>query len=586
MKRIGIIITGMIIAVVAVTLSCQQEKDGIPEFEAPLMENLGTYKFEITTESEWAQKFFNQGMMWAYGFNHAEAARAFKEAIKQDPECAMCHWGVAYVLGPNYNAGMDESVVEEAYNAAQMATKLAPKATDWEQALIKAIAARNAEKTLEREHLDQAYSDAMKEAHQKFPDHAETATLYAESIMDLHPWDLWTKETLEPQPWTPEIVGLLEQTIKKFPDQPGANHLYIHAVEASSTPQIGLESASKLETLIPGSGHLVHMPSHIYIRTGNYHQGSVVNQIAIGADSSYIATCNAQGMYPMAYFPHNIHFLAATAALEGRGELSLQAAIRVADEVDNELMAEPGYGILQHFNLIPWWILVKFGQWDHILQRPAPSQDLPYQQAIWNYARGMALANTGAMDQAHESLAKLTEIAKDSSLMEVTIFDINVSFDVVQVAKNVLAGEIAFQEKDYDRAIALLRKAVELEGQLNYTEPPDWFFSVRHRLGNVLVKAGKFEEAEGIYKEDLKTFPENGWALNGLYESLMAQSKDEEAQTIKTRFDEAWQWADTPLAGSMVDLDRVVKYQDISPIGAYSFDQQLALAFCRPLKTN
>lgn len=558
MKNYALIILGMVIACVGCS-SCQTDQES-PKLEAPLFDNLGDYTLEITTESELAQRLFNQGINLTYGFNHNEAARAFREAARIDPACAMCNWGVAYVLGPNYNAGMEEEVEQEAYEASQKALALAENTAAWEKALIEAMVARyNYDKTDDRVQLDQDYADAMKKAYTQFPQNDDITAIYAESLMDLHPWDLYTREG-EPKPWTPEIVTLLEQVIDRSPKHPGANHFYIHAVEASANPGQGLPSASMLTDLVPGSGHLVHMPSHIYIRTGHYHEGSLVNERAIVADSLYIVNCNAQGIYPLAYYPHNIHFLTACAALEGRGETSINAAFRVAANTDVSLMRELGYETLQHYTIIPFYVLTKFGQWDEILTLPQPEEDLIYPLAIWHYARGMAFSAKDEVQKAKEELGKVKEIAQHPKLKEITIWALNSVDHLVGIASRILEAELLAKEGDFDQAIALLNEAVAIEDGLTYNEPPDWFFSVRHTLGAVLLQAERLQEAAEIYQEDLNFYPENGWALNGLYLSLIRQGKQAEAEAVKVRFDKAWEYADIELEDSRV---KAIAYQHI-----------------------
>ena len=584
MKNYALIIFGMVIACVGCS-SCQTDQDSTPQLNAPLFDNLGDYKMEITTNSELAQRLFNQGINLTYGFNHNEAARAFREAARIDAACAMCNWGVAYVLGPNYNAGMEEDVKQEAYEASQKALSLAENATAWEKALIEAMVARyNYDKTEDRAQLDQDYADAMKKAYTQFSQNNDITTIYAESLMDLHPWDLYTRAG-EPKPWTPEIVDLLEKVVARSPKHPGANHFYIHVVEASANPEQGLAAASMLTDLVPGSGHLVHMPSHIYIRTGHYHEGSLVNEAASLADSLYIVNCNAQGLYPLAYYPHNLHFLAACAALEGRGETSINAAFRVAANTDVSLMREPGYETLQHYTIIPYYVLAKFGQWDEILTLPKPEADLIYPLAIWHYARGMAFSGKGDLQPAQEELSKVQEIEKNPKLSEITIWGLNSVDHLVIIASRMLEAELLAKEGNFDEAVTLLKEAVDIEDGLTYNEPPDWFFSVRHTLGAVLLQAGRFAEAEKIYEEDLDFYPENGFALNGLYLSLTHQGRQAEAEAVKVRFDKAWEYADIELEDSRV---KAFAYQNIQQKPTFgSFMAQLpGAALCSPVSSQ
>ena len=536
------------------TMCVPRAIDPLSEFNgpAPIFEGLGNYSFPITTKSKEAQQYFEQGFKLANGFNHAEAARSFKYAIKLDEECAMCHWGLAYVLGPNYNAGMDPNVVEVASQAVKKAMKYMEYTTPREQLLIKIMAKRYPEKVVEnRSAFDKAYSDALKLAYEQYPNDDDIAALYAESIMDLHPWDLWEKDG-RPKAWTPEILDILESLLMRNPDHVAAIHLYIHATEASFTPDKALESARRLAALAPGAGHLVHMPSHTYIRTGNYHEGVVTNQKAVIVDSLYVQACHAAGMYPLFLYPHNYHFLTACAALEGSSRTALEAAAIMIEALDTKIMREPGYETIQHFWSIPYYLQVKFAKWDDILSEAQPDQDLIYPRAIWHYARGMAYQAKGQFSLAQKELSSLTALKKHESLEGVAIFDINKMTELLDIATNVLEGEIAASQGDFETSIAKLKAAIFLEDQLNYNEPPDWFFSVRHHLGAVLLKAGKYAEAELVYKKDLELFPETGWALKGLYTSLKKQNKKKEAAETKTRFNKAWQYADVELQGSKV----------------------------------
>lgn len=516
--------------------------------KAPLLKGLEGIDFNISTKNKEAQAYFNQGMMLSYGFNHAEAARSFFEAKRLDSTCAMAYWGFAYVLGPNYNAGMEEDNYQRAYQAVQQAIALSGNGTAKEKALISALAERyTPEPPADRSSLDQAYAAAMKKVYDAFPGDPDISALYAESLMDLHPWDLYGKKTKAPKPWTPEIVGILEKLIQQYPKHPGAPHFYIHAVEASDKPERGLAAANLLMTLVPGSGHLVHMPSHIYIWTGDYHLGSQANIAAVKADSTYITSCHAQGAYPLAYYPHNYHYLAATATFEGNAKLAWEAAKKVQEKTAQDIMLQPGWGTLQHYYTVPYFVAVKFGFWDSILTIRPLQEDLIYPRAILHYARGLAFLGKKDRARAEQEWTSLQALTKDTILKTMTIWNINTMLDIVQIAGHVLAAEIFAEQKDYQKAFSEYHKAIAIEDNLNYNEPPDWFFSVRHQLGAALLRAAKYGEAERVYQEDLRTWKENGWALNGLYEALRKQGKTAEAQVIKKRFDKAWQYADTDL---------------------------------------
>lgn len=575
MKQFVILILGATIVVCIWLLnSCQVEAN----FQAPVLTGLGEHDMEISTESVYAQKFFNQGLILAYGFNHAEAIRSFKEAIRQDGECAMCYWGLAYALGPNYNVGMDEAVNKEAYDAAQMALKLSDDVTEKEKHLIKAIAERYASEFKNRKKLDEAYAAAMKDAYKAFPEDSDIAAIYAESLMDLHPWDLYTQIEGEPKPWTPEIIEVIEHAMASNPRNPMPVHLYIHATEASATPERALDKALTLGEMTPGAGHLVHMPSHTYIRTGDYHLGTIANEKAAEVDSLYLASCRAQGLYPLALYPHNIHFLTACAALEGSGAKAIESAFRLAEKVDREVMKQQEWAGLQHFTTIPYNVLVKFAQWEKILQLPEPELDYP--RAIWHYARGMAYMGLERREQAINELKLLAAIGEQPALKEISIWDINTVDQLVLIAQNVLSAEILGDGGKFAEAEARLKEAVDIEDGLNYQEPPDWFFSVRHVLGDLYMTMGEYAKAENIYREDLKIYKKNGFALHGLKASLLYQGRVDEAVVVKEQFREAWKYADTELKYSRVDpetrKDIKIRIKQDSPNDLIS----MALSFC------
>jgi tetratricopeptide (TPR) repeat protein len=516
---------------------------------APLLEGLGDYHYPITANAR-AQKFFDQGLMLSFAFNHGEAKRSYQEAARLDPECAMAHWGIALVLGPNINAGMEDDDVPEAYASAQKALELASGASEKEQALIAALTKRYGPEPVEdRASFNEAYAEAMRAVAKQYPEDVTVLSLAAEALMDLHPWDYWTHEGAI-QPWTQEILDLLESALKLDEQHAGANHLYIHAVEASDRPEIGLPSADRLGSIAPGAGHLVHMPAHIYIRVGRYRDASLANVRAMASDSEYITQCHAQGVYPLAYMPHNAHFLWATATMEGDSKTAMDAAQKTADMVADDMMREPGMGTLQHYKMIPLYAMVRFGKWDQILSFPEPAQDLLYPRGVWHYARGIAFARTGKTKDAVDELAALKTIAADPAVAEITIWDINTTSDLLKIAFNVLAGEIAAAKGEYEHAIAQLNEAVDIEDALTYNEPPDWFFPVRQTYGAVLLESGDPQSAESVYRADLKKFPNNGWSLFGLAQALRDQGKTEEAAKVDEQFKTAWAHGDVEINGS------------------------------------
>lgn len=550
--------------------SCTQNKEKV-ELEAPLFEQMGDNHFKISTSSKLAQQFFDQGLVLAYGLNHAEALRSFEEAARLDPNCAMCYWGISYVLGPNINASMDKELLQQAVDAIHKAVSLIDGCTNKEKGMIWAMTKRYPEdETNDLTLYNSAYANAMKQIYNEHTSDPDVGCLYAEALMNEHPWNFWTKDG-EPQAWTPNILKVLETILEKDPKHPGANHYYIHAIEASPFPEKGLKSANALRDLVPDAGHLLHMPSHIYIRTGNYHEGSLANERAARADSLYIANCKAQGVYPLAYYPHNYHFLAATATLEGRGAQAIKAAYQVAANTDTRLMAQPGWGTLQHYSTIPYFVLVKFGQWDKILGISKPDESLKYPLAIWHYAQGMAHLGKNDIKAGQRELSRIQEIEKDSSIYDIQIWDLNSVGAVVNMASLVLEGEIASSVGDHILAKKKLQEALDIEGTLTYTEPPDWFFSIRHALGAILMEGQWFTEAEKVYLDDLKLFPNNGWALKGLSESLIAQGKNEQAQVINKRFNKAMKYADLNIPASRLLSHQVKQYNNLEvgkPFGA------------------
>lgn len=519
--------------------------------KAPVFKGLDGIDFKISTHNNEVQKYFNQGMMLAYGFNHAEAARSFYEATRLDSNCAMAYWGYAYVLGPNYNGGMEDDNYERAYKAAVTAKQLSKTSTPKEAALVEALMARYTETVpADRSPLDIAYAAAMKKVYIQFSSDPDIGALYAESLMNLHPWDLYEKETQKPKSWTAELLSVLQQLMKTNPKHPGAHHFYIHAMEASATPEKALASAALLDTLVAGSGHLLHMSSHIYINTGDYHSGTLANIKAVEVDSIYTTACHAQGVYPLAYYPHNYHFLAATATLEGNKRLAWQAAKKMQENTPADIMRMPGWGTLQHYFTIPYYVAVKFAMWDSILALPSPASELVYPKAIWHYARGMAYAGKNNLVAAKKEIDSVNSLAADTTLAKLTIWDINTTSDLVQIAQKVLKAEIAAQQNHLDSSISLLKEAIIIEDNLNYNEPPDWFFSVRHYLGAQLLNAEKYKDAEKVYQQDLKKWRKNGWALKGLEQSLLLQKKNADAEKAKVAFNEAWKYADINIASS------------------------------------
>ncbi len=524
----------------------QAEKPAPTGELAPRLQNLGKHTFAVTTRSRQAQLFINQGVNLAYGFNHAEAGRAFREAARLDPDCAMAYWGQALVLGPNINVAMTPEDEPKAYELAQKALALKSKATPREKAYIDAVAQRYSGKARDRAARDRAYADAMRDVVRRFPHDLDAATMYAEALMDLRPWNYWMRDG-RPYPETPEIVATLEKVIARNPDHPGANHYYIHALESTKTPEKAEAAADRLAKLMPGAGHMVHMPSHIYQRVGRYADAVASNESAVRADEDYITQCRAQGLYPMAYYPHNIHFLWFAATAEGRSQVSVDSARKVAAKVSDEMVDQ--LPILAGFRAVPWYALTRFGRWGEMLAEAAPADRFLYLRGTWHYARGLAFLGKGQLDEAEKELTELRRIAADPAL-NYALFSPNTAAAILSVAPEVLAGELAARRKDYDAAVAHLERAVRLEDGLVYTEPSEWHYPPRQALGAVLLAAGRAKEAETVYWEDLSRNPVNGWSLFGLAQALRAQGRGDEAAAAQARFEKAWARADVTLTAS------------------------------------
>lgn len=511
----------------------------------PLIQAFRLTHFKITTGNDSAQLYFDQGLSQLFAFNHGEAGRSFKTAIRLDPNAAMPHWGMAMVLGPNYNAALNPSALADINAAITKAQDNGKHATPVEKALIQALDERFPEKVEEdMTPFNAAYTSAMEKMYEAFPSQAEIAVLYIDALMNEHPWNFWMKDGTA-QPWTNNTVDVVEKILQQWPDHPGVIHYYIHLTEASQQAEKALPHADKLGALAKGNGHLMHMPSHTYIRTGDYHKGVLVNEAASEADSSYISQCRADGFYPMLLYPHNVHFLAACAFLEGNSRKAINAAWAVSRLADRRYLADNV--TVQHFYSIPYYVLTQLQKWDDILRLPRPGESLQYPSALWHYARGMAYCGKGDLKKATIELTALKKIIAGKSLEKQMIWDLNTAQQLVDIARLVLEGELLIRQGAEARAIPVLREAVAIEDKLNYNEPPDWFFSVRLSLGKCLLIAGKMAEAEEVYSEDLLTFRENGWALHGLYKARLAQGKKEAAAQAYARFEKAWQWADITL---------------------------------------
>ncbi|MFZ0064398.1 MAG: hypothetical protein WAL47_20385 [Pyrinomonadaceae bacterium] len=524
--------------------SPEQDKPSPTGALAPRLQNLGKHTFLVTTKSKEAQLFINQGFNLSFAFNHAEAGRAFREAARLDPQLAMAYWGQALVLGPNINAAMDPNNEPKAHELIQKARELKTHASPREQAYIDALAERYSGNAAERKARDSAYSEAMRKLSERFPDDLDAAALYAESMMDLRPWGYWSRDG-QPYEGTAEVVSLIEKIIERNPQHPGALHLYIHLMESTEKVDKAEAAADRLLTLMPAAGHMVHMPAHIYQRVGRYADAARSNELAIAADEDYITQCQAQGLYPMGYYPHNIHFLWFAASADGRSKLAIDSARKAASKIPDEALKQ--IPLLAIFRIVPYYALTRFGKWDEMLKEPEPPAFSPYSRGIWHYGRGLAFVAKGQFDAADQELAKIKETLKDP-VLDQPLFSPNKGRAVLSIAPEVLAGEIAAAKKDYDGAIAHLERAVRLEDSLVYTEPSEWHYPPRQALGAVLLEAGRPAEAETVYWADLKKNRNNGWSLFGLNQALRAQGKNDDATLVEARFKKSWERADvTPV---------------------------------------
>jgi len=514
---------------------------------APRLQNLGSHTFKVTTRSARAQQFINQGLNLAYGFNHAEAARAFAEAARLDPSCAMAYWGQALVIGPNINAAMNPDDEAKAFELVGKAAVLGKRATVRERDYIAALAKRYTGKATERGAADRAFADAMRALVKKYPRDLDAATIFAESLMDLRPWNYWTRDGV-PLDGTSEAIATLERVIGSNSKHPGALHYWIHLWEPTNTPERAEKEADRLLPLMPGAGHIIHMPAHIYLRVGRYADVVSSNQRAAQADEDYITQCRAQGMYPLGYYPHNLHFVWLGSTMSGQRTLAVESARRTAAAVASATPEQ--LPSVQGFMVVPYFAMVRFGMWDEILAEAPPRYDSSFTQAIVHYARGSALAGKGRFEEALQELAALKKIVADPELAKAPQFALNPPASILRIAPDVLAGDIAARRKEYDAAIAHFERAVRYEDALIYNEPPDWHAPVRHWLGAVLLDAGRPAEAEVVYWEDLRRHRENGWSLFGLQKALAAQGRKDDAAAVQQRLTRAWSRSDVTLTAS------------------------------------
>jgi tetratricopeptide (TPR) repeat protein len=524
----------------AVRASAESRADSIA-----LWDGLGDHHHPITTRSALSQRYFDQGLRFVYAFDHPDAILSFRLAQRIDPTCAMCAWGEALALGPNINVPMDSASGVAAHLAIRRAASLAQSATPPERGYISALATRyGADPTAQRKSRDTAYSRAMARLHRTDPADVDAAVLYAESEMLLGPWDYWLPGG-RAKPHGARAIATLTSALRRAPRHAGACHFYIHAVEAAY-PERAVSCAERLPSLMPGAGHVVHMPAHIYIRVGRYADAIERNVHALHADEPHIAEMPADGAYRLALHPHNAHFLSFAASMIGRSAQAMESAAQTRAKTDTAMLRAPGLGALQHYYMMPLLANVRFGRWDAVLAETEPAEDLPYPRALRHYARALARVARGELTAADSELASLRRLRGDERLKAVTIWDLNTGTSLLDIAQASVEGELSAARRDWTAAVAALRRAVVTEDALTYDEPPPWYLPARQQLGDVLLRAGRPSEAESVFRQDLVRHPENGWSLAGLASSLRAQGQVDEASRAQKRFERAWATADVP----------------------------------------
>jgi tetratricopeptide (TPR) repeat protein len=536
MKTLSYVLCGAILGLGAA--SAQDHLTRAESRPVALVAGIGDAHHPVATHNSQAQEFFDQGLRFIYAFNHDEAARSFQHAAELDPKLAMAYWGVAEAVGPNYNDPADPERYKQAHDAVQKAVDLSGSASPSDQAYIRALAKRfPADPNPDRRKAAEEYRDAMRELVREFPDDLDAATLFAEAGMNLHPWGLWHVDGT-PEAGTDEIVATLESVLKRDPNQLGAIHYYIHAVEASSNPERALAGANKLATLAPAAGHIVHMPAHVYIRTGDYEAAVKVNEQAAEVDRAYLKATGVQGIYPMMYYSHNLHFIAMCSAMNGNYSESKKSADMLAAHVAPDVKAMPP---LEGFMTVPLAVDIRFHRWDDILRTPKPDPGMKTTTVFWHFALGMALVGTGRVNEAEAEYKFLSET--EAATPPDVIFQMpinNKTKDILKIAEDLLGAKLAMAKKDNAGAIQRLQAAVAIQDTLKYGEPPDWFFPVRESLGAAMLMNADAPGAEAVFRADLERNPRNPRSLFGLRQALLEQKRDYDAGFIQKQFETSW----------------------------------------------
>ena len=550
MVRAGAIIAGALLSVAVLAHAPDPAPAARNAVPARLLEGMGGYRFDIAASDPLAQRYFDQGIVLAWGFNFAEAERSFIEAARLEPDCAICWWGAAYARGPSINHDMDPAALAAARAHIRRATQLLPRASARQRALIEALGKRYAAGAKRPGAPDDsAYVRAMRAVYQRHPDDTDVLTLLADALMVPHGRDFWTRSGA-PRPWTHEILGLLERALALAPDHPGANHYYVHVLEDSPYPERARESAQRLQTIAPGVAHLVHMPAHVLLRLGDYAGAAQANRNAIAADRAYLATTDADPAYVAGYVEHNYHFLWYASLMAGDSHSAMAAAQELARYAGSDAAAGIARGTRQHFLALPLYTMVRFGQWQAILDAPRPAPASAYADGVWRYARGMALLRTGQAGPAGEERARLGEEWRRAQRDRAALKNVIPLAKLLAIPARLLEAELAAAAGDFERSIERAREAVRIESALEADEPPAWHMPSRHTLGARLLEAGRAEEAERVYRDDLGVHPENGWSLAGLAASLERQGKSAAADEVRARLGRAWASADVAIAGS------------------------------------